>query len=169
MANLNKVMLIGRLTRDPEVKEFEGGGRVANVGFVVHNRRKNPESGQWEEVPVWLGLKAFNRPQGRQLADLAGKLHKGRQVYVEGHLALEKWTGKEDGKHHSKTLVYVDAIEFMDSPARQPGADHPAAEGELPPAEQDCGHPPEAETGQPAGQDGSAEPPAKPAKARRKR
>ena len=121
MANLNKVMLIGRLTREPEVKEFAGGGRVANIGFAVHNRRKNTESGQWEDVPVWLNLKAFNRARGRRLADLAAKLHKGRQIYVEGHLAIEEWTGKEDGRHHLKTLVYVDAIEFMGGGARRAG------------------------------------------------
>lgn len=135
MANLNKVMLIGRLTRDPEVKDFEDGGRVVNVGFAVHNRRKNPDTGQWMDVPVWLNLKAFNRLHGRPLADLAAKLHKGRQVYVEGHLALEEWTGKEDGKHHSKTLVYVDAIEFMGG-AHKPGAAHAEAQGGTQPAEQ---------------------------------
>jgi single-strand DNA-binding protein len=113
MANLNKVMLIGRLTRDPELTEFPNGGKVANVGFAVHNRRKNAQSGEWEETPVWVELKAFNRENGRKLADLAAKLHKGRQIYVEGHLVMEEWTGKEDGKRHSKTLVYVDGIEFV--------------------------------------------------------
>ena len=70
MANLNKVMLIGRLTRDPEIKTFSNGGKVANIGFAVNNRRKNQQSGQWEEVPVWVDLKAFNRDSGRKLADL---------------------------------------------------------------------------------------------------
>jgi len=134
MANLNKVMLIGRLTRDPEVTEFQNGGKVANVGFAVHNRRKNAQSGEWEEVPVWVEMKAFNRENGRKLADLAATLHKGRQIYVEGHLALEEWTGKEDGKHRSKTLVYVDGIEFVgDRPKGEgqegaPAADHAPGE-----------------------------------------
>jgi len=114
MANLNKVMLIGRLTRDPEIKEFSNGGKVANIGFVVNNRRKNQQSGQWEEVPVWVDLKAFNRESGRKLADLVEKyLHKGHQVYIEGHLVLEEWTGKEDGKKQSKMVVYADEIEFL--------------------------------------------------------
>ncbi|HOW88852.1 MAG TPA: single-stranded DNA-binding protein [Elusimicrobiales bacterium] len=115
MANLNKVMLIGRLTRDPEVREFSNGGKVANIGFVVNNRRKNQQSGQWEEVPVWVDLKAFNRESGRKLADLTEKsLRKGQQVYVEGHLVLEEWAGKEDGKKQSKMVVYVDDIEFLE-------------------------------------------------------
>ena len=115
MANLNRVMLIGRLTRDPETKEFSNGGKVANIGFAVNNRRKNQQSGQWEDVPVWVDLKAFNRDSGRKLADLAEKsLRKGHQVYVEGHLVLEEWTGKEDGKKQSKMVVYVDEIEFLE-------------------------------------------------------
>ena len=115
MANLNKVMLIGRLTRDPEIKEFSNGGKVANIGFAVSNRRKNQQSGQWEEVPVWVDLKAFNRESGRKLADLVEKsLHKGHQIYVEGHLVLEEWAGKEDGKKQSKMVVYVDELEFLE-------------------------------------------------------
>ena len=127
MANLNKVMLIGRLTRDPEIKEFSNGGKVANVGFAVNNRRKNPQSGQWEEVPVWVDLKAFNRETGRKMADLIEKyLHKGSQAYVEGHLVLEEWTSKEGGEKRSKMVVYVDEIEFLG--ARGEGGPSEAAE-----------------------------------------
>lgn len=115
MANLNKVMLIGRLTRDPEIKTFGNGGKVANVGFAVNNRKKNKESGQWEDVPVWIDLKAFNRETGRKTADLIeSSLKKGQQIYVEGHLVLEEWTGKEDGKKASKMVVYVDDFQFLE-------------------------------------------------------
>ncbi len=121
MANLNKVMLIGRLTRDPEVKTFSNGGKVAQIGFAVNNRRKSPETGQWEDVPVWVDLKAFNRETGRKLADLAEQhLRKGQQVYVEGHLVLEEWTGKEDGKKQSKMRVVVDDFQFLEK--REGGA-----------------------------------------------
>ena len=123
MANLNKVMLIGRLTREPEIKEFSNGGKVANIGFAVNNRRKNQKTGQWEEVPVWVDLKAFNRDTGRKMADLIEKyLHKGSQAYVEGHLVLEEWAGKEDGKKQSKMVVYVDEIEFLGSRGDNAGA-----------------------------------------------
>ena len=115
MANLNKVMLIGRLTRDPEIKTFGNGGKVANIGFAVNNRRKNKETGQWEDAPVWVDLKAFNRETGRKLADLIEQsLRKGQQVYIEGHLVLEEWAGKEDGKKQSKMVVYVDDMQFLD-------------------------------------------------------
>ena len=123
MANLNKVMLIGRLTRDPEIKTFSNGGKVANIGFAVNNRRKNQQSGQWEEVPVWVDLKAFNRETGRKMADLIEKyLRKGSQAYVEGHLVLEEWAGKEDGKKQTKMVVYVDEIEFLGARADGPAA-----------------------------------------------
>ena len=56
MANLNKVMLIGRLTRDPESKAFEGG-KVVNFGFAVNNKKRNPQSGVWEDQPVWIECK----------------------------------------------------------------------------------------------------------------
>ncbi len=115
MGNLNKVMLIGRLTRDPEIKEFGNGGKVANIGFAVNNRRKNKESGQWEEVPVWLDLKAFSWQTGRKLADLAEKyLKKGQQIYVEGHLHLDEWEAKDGGGKRSKTVIIVDDIQFVE-------------------------------------------------------
>ncbi|OGS41302.1 MAG: hypothetical protein A2506_11395 [Elusimicrobia bacterium RIFOXYD12_FULL_66_9] len=115
MANLNKVMLIGRLTRDPEIKVFGNGGKVANIGFAVNNRKKNAQTGTWDDVPVWLDLKAFSNEKGRKLADLAEQyLKKGQQVYVEGHLVLEEWAGKEDGKKASKLVIYVDNFEFLE-------------------------------------------------------
>ncbi|MBI5210143.1 MAG: single-stranded DNA-binding protein [Elusimicrobia bacterium] len=121
MANLNKVMLIGRLTRDPEIKEFSNGGKVAKIGFAVNNRRKNQQSGQWEDVPVWVDLKAFNREPGRKMADQIGNnLRKGQQIFVEGHLVLEEWSGKEDGKKQSKMVVVVDDFQFLEK--REGGA-----------------------------------------------
>ena len=121
MGNLNKVMLIGRLTRDPEIKTFSNGGKVANIGFAVNNRRKNQQSGQWEDVPVWIDLKAFNRETGKKLADLVEQyLHKGQQAYFEGRLVLEEWEGKTDGKKQSKLVVYVDDFQFLEK--REGGA-----------------------------------------------
>src|SRR5438105_9380466 len=86
MANLNKVMLIGRLTKDPEVRTFANGGKVAQIRFAVNNRKKNASTGAWEDAPCYLDVKAFNRDTGRKLADLVEQyLRKGTQVYFEGH------------------------------------------------------------------------------------
>ncbi len=120
MANLNKVMLIGRLTRDPEFKTFANGGKVANVGFAVNNRKKNATTGTWEDVPVWLDLKAFSNEAGRKMADRFESVKKGQQVYVEGHLVLEEWTGKEDGAKKSKLVIYVDDMQYIEK--REGGA-----------------------------------------------
>ncbi len=119
MANLNKVMLIGRLTRDPEVRTFSNGGKVAKFGFAVNNRKKNQETGQWEDEPVFIDVEAFNRGEFGKQADLAQQyLQKGRQVFIEGHLKLDQWTS-QDGQKRSKLTVVVDNFQFLDS--RQDG------------------------------------------------
>jgi single-strand DNA-binding protein len=115
MANLNKVHLIGRLTRDVETRTFANGGKVAMIGFVVNNRKKNQQSGEWEDEPCWLDVKAFNRQTGRKLADLCEQhLRKGSQVYLEGHLLLEEWEDKTSGNKRSKLVVIVDDLQFLD-------------------------------------------------------
>jgi single-strand DNA-binding protein len=120
MANLNKVMLIGRLTRDPEVRTFSNGGKVAKFGFAVNNRKKNPQTGQWEEVPVFLEVEAFNRGEFGKQADLVEQyLTKGRQVFIEGHLKLDQW--EKDGQKQSRLLVVMDNMQFLEP--RQDGAD----------------------------------------------
>lgn len=115
MANLNKVMLIGRLTRDPEVRAFSTGGKVAKFGFAVNNRRKNSQTGQWEDEPVFLDIEAFNRGEGgRQLADLVEQsLRKGHQTFIEGHLQLDQWTSKE-GEKRSKLKIVLDNLQFLE-------------------------------------------------------
>jgi single-strand DNA-binding protein len=113
MANLNKVMLIGRLTRDPEVRVFANGGKVAHFGFAVNNRKKNQQTGQWEEVPVFLDVEAFNRGEFGKQADLCEQyLKKGHQAYIEGHLRMDEWTG-QDGQKRSKIKVVVDNVQFL--------------------------------------------------------
>lgn len=115
MANLNKVMLIGRLTRDPEIRVFSNGGKVAKFGFAVNNRKKNMQSGQWEEEPVFLDVEAFNRGDfGKQADHVEQYLRKGKQVFIEGHLKLDQWT--QDGQKRSRLLIVVDNFQFLDSP-----------------------------------------------------
>jgi single-strand DNA-binding protein len=115
MANLNKVMLIGRLTRDPEVRTFASGGKVAHFGFAVNNKKKNPATGQWEDEAVFIDIDAFNRgDKGRQLADLVEQyMHKGHQFYLEGRLKLDQWTNKE-GQKQSKLKVVLDDFQFLE-------------------------------------------------------
>jgi len=115
MANLNKVHLIGRLTKDPECRSFTNGGKVANIRFAVNNRKKNQQTGAWEDVPVWLDVKAFNRDPGRKLADTVEQyLRKGNQCYIEGHLLLEEWEDKNGGGKRSKLVVVMDDLQFLE-------------------------------------------------------
>jgi len=116
MANLNRVMLIGRLTRDPEVRTFSNGGKVAKLGFAVNNRKKNQQTGEWEDEPVFLDIDAFNR-ETRKLADLAEQyLKRGHQAYIEGHLVLDQWTDK-DGQKRSKLKVVMHDVQFLEPKA----------------------------------------------------
>jgi single-strand DNA-binding protein len=115
MANLNKVMLIGRLTRDPEVRTFANGGKVAKFGFAVNNRKLNQQTNQWEDEPVFIDMEAFNRGDTGKLADrIEQTLTKGRQIFIEGHLRLDQWTDKE-GQKRSRLLVRVDNFQYLDA------------------------------------------------------
>lgn len=114
MANLNKVMLIGRLTRDPEIRVFANGGKVAKFGFAVNNRKKNQQTGQWEDDPVFLDVEAFNRGETGKQADLVeNSLRKGQQIFIEGHLRLDQWTS-QDGQKRSKLTIVVDNFQFLE-------------------------------------------------------
>jgi single-strand DNA-binding protein len=115
MANVNKVILVGRLTRDPECRTFSTGGKVANFGFAVNNRRKNSQTGQWEDEPMFLDCKAFNRGDFGKLADTIEQyLHKGSQAYLEGRLHLETWDDKNTGQKRSKHVLYVEMMQMLD-------------------------------------------------------
>jgi single-strand DNA-binding protein len=122
MANLNKVMLIGRLTRDPEMRTFANGGRVAKFGFAVNNFKKNPQTGERVEEPVFIDCDAFNRGDFGKLADLVERyLKKGSQAYLEGHLKLEQWDDKTSGQKRSKLSVVVETVQFLDRPPEGAG------------------------------------------------
>jgi single-strand DNA-binding protein len=121
MANVNKVILIGRLTRDPETRTFASGGKVVNFGFAVTNRRKNQQSGQWEDYPMFIDCKAFNRGEFGKTADLIEQyLSKGKQVFLEGKLDFEQWEDKNGGGKRSKHVLIVDNVQFLEP--RQDGA-----------------------------------------------
>src|SRR5262245_35371226 len=108
MANLNKVILIGRIVADPESKDittFNNGGKVTRLRFVVNNRKFDGAKQEWVDDPVWIDLKFFNRGENGKLADRAAALRKMQHIALEGHLVLEEWTDKE-GQKRSKILVY---------------------------------------------------------------
>ena len=136
MANLNKVMLIGRLTRDPEVRTFSNGGKVAKLGFAVNNRKKDQGSGQWVDDPVFLDVEVFNRGENGRQADLVEQsLRKGQQIFIEGHLRMDNWTDKDNNKR-SKLVIVVDNFQFL-----EPRADGGAPRSAAAPRKAEAGYP----------------------------
>jgi single-strand DNA-binding protein len=108
MANLNKVMLIGNLTRDPELRYTPKGTAVADISLAI-NRNWTNDSGQKQEETTFVGVTLW----GRQ-AELAQQyLTKGRPVYIEGRLSQESWDDKETGKKTTKTKVIAEAMQFL--------------------------------------------------------
>ena len=107
--SLNKVMLIGRLGRDPEVRHTGSGTAVANFSIATSERRKS-QSGEWEEHTEWHDIVAFGK-----LADICQKyLNKGKQIYIEGRLQTRKWQDKE-GQQRRKTEVVADEMLMLGS------------------------------------------------------
>lgn len=105
VASYNKVILIGRLTRDVELKYAGANGTpIAALGFVVNNSRKG-QDGKWEDDPCFLDVDCFGKT-----AEMAGeKLGKGSEVLVEGRLKQSNWVAS-DGQKRSKILVVADRV-----------------------------------------------------------
>ena len=126
MANLNKVILIGRLTRDPECRTFANGGKVAKFGFAVTNRKKNSQTGQWEDEPMFIDCEAFNRGETGTLANVIETYcRKGSQICIEGRLHLDQWDDKTTGQKRSKHKIVVDQMQLLDPKQDGQGAGAP--------------------------------------------
>jgi len=120
MATLNKVMLIGRLTDNPEPpRTLPSGGTVVKFRFAVGRSRKNPQTGQWENDPnpLYIDCEAFSRPDSkRNLPDLISQYaKKGDPLFIEGRLQLDQWEDKNGGGKRSKHKIVVESIEFLSS------------------------------------------------------
>ena len=110
MASVNKVILIGNLGRDPEVRYSPNGGAICNVGIATSRTWKNKESGEKMEETEWHRVVFYDR-----LAEIAGEyLKKGRPVYVEGRLKTRKWTDK-DGAEKYTTEIIADQMQLLGS------------------------------------------------------
>ena len=110
MAGLNKVMLIGNVGRDPEMRTFPSGDQVANVTIATTDKWKDKQTGEMKEATEWHRV-VFN---GR-LAEIVGQyLRKGSQVHVEGSLRTRKWTDK-DGIEKYTTEIRADQMQMLGS------------------------------------------------------
>ena len=117
--SLNRVMLIGRLTRDPELRYTPSGTPVCNLGIAT-NRYGQDQNGERREFTDFHDVVVWNQGN-RKLAELCGQyLQKGRLVYVEGRLQTRSWDDQQSGQKRYKTEVNANDVQFLDS--RQDGA-----------------------------------------------
>ena len=110
MPNYNKVILMGNLTREPEVRYTSSGTAIAKIGIAI-NRYWSNKDGQKQEETTFVDVDAF----GKQAETIGQYLKKGRPIMVEGRLKLDQWDDKQTGQKRSKLGVVLDRFEFIDS------------------------------------------------------
>ena len=121
MASFNKVLLLGNLTRDPEVRYTPKGSAVADLGIAV-NRQYTLDNGEKREEVTFVDVTFWGRT-----AEVAGEyLKKGRPVFIEGRLQLDTWDDKQSGQKRSKLKVIGEMMQMLGS---RPGAGGYADEG----------------------------------------
>jgi single-strand DNA-binding protein len=108
MANLNRVMLIGRLTRDPETKSLQSGMTVTTFGLAVNRSYRRKDSDEMVEETTFIDVEAW----GKTGETFARYMKKGRQAYVEGRLKFDQW--EKDGQKRSKLTVVMEEFQFLD-------------------------------------------------------
>lgn len=117
MANLNKVMLIGNLTRDPEMRVTPKGTAVTQFSLAVNRKFKDESGGEREEV-TYVDIEAW----GKQAETIQKYLMKGRPLFVEGRLRLDQWEDKNTKEKRSRMKVVLENFQFLSSGERQQGA-----------------------------------------------
>jgi single-strand DNA-binding protein len=108
--SINRVIITGNLTRDPELKALPSGTSVLKLGVAVNDRRKNQQTGEWEDAPNFVDVSIF----GQRGESLSRFLEKGTRVAIEGKLRWSQWENQQ-GEKRSKLEVVADEIEFMSS------------------------------------------------------
>lgn len=109
MAQLNKVFLMGNLTRDPELRYTPGGSAVTDLGLAV-NRSWTSKDGERKEDTLFIDVTVWDR----QAETCCQYLKKGRPIHVEGSLKMESWEDKTTGEKRSKIKVLADRVQFLD-------------------------------------------------------
>jgi single-strand DNA-binding protein len=134
--SINRVVISGNLTRDPELRSTASGLPVLGMGVAVNDRRRNQSTGEWEDFPNFIDCTMF----GTRAESVSRFLQKGAKVAIEGKLRWSQW--ERDGQKRSKIEVIVDEIEFLsarDSSQHSSGASAsavsaPSRAPEIPPA-----------------------------------
>jgi single-strand DNA-binding protein len=116
MATINSVVLVGNLTRDPELRHTSSGMAVCSLRIAVNTRRKDAATGQWGEKPNYFDVTVW----GQQGESCAQYLSKGRQVGVQGRLEWREWDA-QDGTKRQAVEVVADSVQFLGSRAEGEG------------------------------------------------
>ncbi|MBU6409060.1 MAG: single-stranded DNA-binding protein [Verrucomicrobia bacterium] len=142
MASFNKVILMGNLTRDPELRYTPKGTAIARLGLAC-NRKWKSETGEMKEEVTFVDVDAF----GKTAETIGQYLKKGRPIMIEGRLRYDTWEDKQTGQKKSKLGVVLETFQFLDSGggraegAARPASPAPAApeahEGDAPPEHDD--------------------------------
>ncbi len=138
----NKVVLVGRLTRDPELRHTNTGRAVAGLGLAT-SRAWRTDQGELKEETTFVDIEAW----GKQAETIARYLRKGRPVLVEGRLQTDQWEDRNTGQKRSRLKVVLDNFSFLDSRPQQEGHGAPPASPPIasaPPAPQPSAAPPPA-------------------------
>ena|SRR5689334_7609098 len=122
MANFNKVILAGNLTRDPELRYTPSGKAIAKFGMAI-NRNWTTDTGEKKEEVTFVDIDSF----GRQAEVISQYLKKGRPVLIEGRLKLDQWDDKQSGQKRSRLGVVLESFSFLDSGNRGEGGGSPDA------------------------------------------
>lgn len=154
MANINRVIITGNLTRDPELRALPSGTEVCQLGVAVNGRRKNPQTNQWEEEPNFFDVTVF----GAQGQNCAQYLSKGRPVAIDGRLRWSSWDDKNGGGKRSKVDIVAQTVQFLgargdDQGSAPPQGNQGFAGSDVPADTSDFGEPVAAPTGGPADDD----------------
>src|SRR5947199_10790997 len=107
MANINRVVLVGNLTRDPELRHTPGGTPVCSLRIAVNSRRRD-ESGQWVDKPNYFDVSIF----GNQAESSAQYLSKGRPVGIDGRLDWREWEA-QDGSKRQAVEIIAESVQFL--------------------------------------------------------
>lgn len=112
--SINRCNISGNIGRDPELRQTQGGTQVLTFSLAVSDRKRNPQSGQWEEVTNWIPCVVF----GNRAESLSRLLSKGMKCAVEGKLRQSSYKDKS-GQNRSKIEVIVDEVEFLSNSKAQ--------------------------------------------------
>jgi len=129
--SINKVVVSGNLTRDPELRSGSTGMSVLVFGIAVNDRRRDPSSGEWTDYANFFDCTVF----GSRADGLAKVLTKGMKIAIVGRLHYSNW--EKDGAKRSKVEIYVDEVDFMsnrNSGGQEYAAAPPSSPVEIPPA-----------------------------------